>query len=64
MTVLWTYRDGWVQITTPPSEISAIEQSAKDYTDSIAGEIGSHVAGTIDDYGNVAIMFDERMFAI
>lgn len=62
--VLWTYQDGWVQITTPPSEISAIEQSAKDYTDSVADEIGSHVTGTIDDDGNVIIMFDERMFTI
>lgn len=34
--VLWTYRDGWVQITTPPIEISNIEQSAKDYSDSLA----------------------------
>ena len=63
MTVLWTYRDGWVQITTPPSEISAIEQSAKDYTDSVAGEIGNNVTGTIDD-GNVIIMFNERTFTI
>lgn len=62
--VLWTYRDGWVQITTPPSEISAIEQSAKDYTDSVAGKIGNNVTGTIDDDGNVVIMFDEHMFTI
>ena len=62
--VLWTYRDGWVQITTPPSEISTIEQSAKDYTDSVAGKIGNNVTGTIDDDGNVVIMFDEHMFTI
>ena len=64
ITVLWTYRDEWVQITTQPSEISAIEQSAKDYIDSAVDEIGSYVAGTIDDDGNVIIMFDERMFTI
>ena len=48
----------------PSSEISAIEQSAKDYTDSAADEIGSHVTGTIDDDGNVIIIFDERKFTI
>ena len=48
----------------PPSEISVIEQSAKDYTDSVADETGSHATGTIDDDGNVIIMLDERMFTI
>lgn len=64
MTVLWTYQNGWVQITIPPSEISVIQQSAKDYTDIVADETGSHVTGTIDDDGNVIIMFDELMFTI
>lgn len=48
----------------PPSEISVIEQSAKDYTDSVADEIENNITGTIDDDGNVIIMFDERMFTI
>lgn len=29
MIVLWTYQNGWVQITTLPIEISAIEQLLK-----------------------------------
>ena len=53
----------WVS-DTDYSEISVIEQSAKDYTDSVAGETGSHVTGTIDDDGIVIIMFDERLFTI
>ena len=47
-----------------PRHLVKIEQSAKDYTDSVAGEIGKNVTGTIDDNGNVVIMFDERMFTI
>lgn len=52
--VLWTYRDGWVQITTSPSEIAAIQEYAE--------TISKRVTGTIDEDGNYIIMFDENFF--
>lgn len=54
--VLWRYQEnGWVQITTPPEDVSAIEQSAKDYADTLS----KRVTGLVDDGGNFIIMFDE-----
>ena len=75
--VMWTYRDGWVQITSTPSEI-------KDYADSIADsaasdatskantaledakayadEIGKHVTGSIDDDGTFVITFNDQLW--
>lgn len=54
--VLWTYLDGWIQITTPPSNLTAVEEAAKDYAD----EIGSRVTGSVDADGNYIIMFNEN----
>lgn len=57
--VLWRYQEnGWVQITTPPEDISAIEETAKVYAD----EIAKRVTGSIDEDGNLVIMFDEAVW--
>lgn len=54
--VLWRYQtDGWVQITTPPDDLSAVEQSAKNYADALS----KRVIGSVDTDGNFIIMFDE-----
>lgn len=57
---LWRYQtDGWVQITTPPEDLKAVEQAAKDYADVIS----KRVVGSIDADGNFVIMFDEDFWA-
>lgn len=57
--VLWRYQeDGWVQITTPPEDVTAVEQSAKDYADTLS----KRVTGSVDDDGNFIIMFDEQFW--
>lgn len=64
--VMWTYQNGWVQITTTPSDV-------KNYADSVASiaasdaqayadEIGKRVTGSIDDDGTVILTFGEQMF--
>lgn len=54
--VLWRYQEsGWVQITTPPDDLSAVEQAAKNYADALS----KRVTGSVDDNGNFIIMFDE-----
>lgn len=51
--VLWTYRDDWVQITTSPADI-------KKYAD----EVSNLMTGTLDEDGNIVIMLNERIFQI
>lgn len=59
--VLWRYQtDGWVQITTPPANLEAVEQAAKDYTDTVS----QRVTGTIDENGNYIILFDETFWSL
>lgn len=58
--VLWTYQDGWVQITTPPKDVSAVEKAAKDYADTLS----KRVTGSVDEDGNFIIMFDEQFWAV
>lgn len=54
--VLWCYQEnGWVQITTPPEDLTAVEKAAKDYADTLS----KRVTGSVDDDGNFIIMFDE-----
>lgn len=54
--VLWRYQEnGWVQITTPPENLAAVEQAAKDYADTLS----KRVTGSVDDDGNFIITFDE-----
>lgn len=53
---LWRYQEsGWVQITSPPEDLSAVEQAAKDYADTLS----KRVVGSVDEDGNCIIMFDE-----
>lgn len=53
---LWRYQEsGWVQITSPPEDLSAVEQAAKDYADTLS----KRVVGSVDEDGNYIIMFDE-----
>lgn len=57
--VLWRYQEtGWVQITTPPGDLSAVEQAAKDYADTLS----KRVTGSVDVDGNFVIMFDETFW--
>lgn len=58
--VLWTYQDGWVQITTPPKDVSAAEKAAKDYADALS----KRVTGSVDEDGNYIIMFDEQFWVV
>lgn len=64
--VLWTYQDGWVQITETPNDI-------KDYADSVsnraledakayADEIGKYVTSSIDDDGNIVLTFGDQLW--
>lgn len=58
--VLWRYQEtGWVQITTPPEDLSAVEQAAKDYADALS----KRVTGSVDVDGNFVIMFDDTFWA-
>lgn len=59
--VLWRYQeDGWVQITTPPNDLKAVEKAAKDYADTLS----KRVTGSTDENGNYIIMFDETFWSI
>lgn len=58
--VLWTYQDGWVQITTPPKDVSAAEKAAKDYADTLS----KRVTGSVDEDGNYIITFDEQFWLV
>lgn len=58
--VLWRYQnDNWVQITTPPDNLAAVEQAAKDYADTLS----TRVTGSLDADGNFIIMFNEGFWA-
>ena len=56
--VMWTYRNGWVQITSTPSEIKDYADNAAADAKQYADEIGKRVEGSIDDNGNVVLTFD------
>lgn len=57
--VLWRYEaNGWVQITTPPEDIKAVEQAVKNYADTLS----KRVTGSVDEDGNFIIMFDEQFW--
>lgn len=56
--VMWTYRNGWVQITSTPSEIKDYADNASADAKKYADEIGKRVEGSIDDNGNVVLIFD------
>lgn len=59
--ILWRYQtDGWVQITTPPENLNAVENAAKEYADNLS----KRITGSIDEDGNFIIMFDEEFWAV
>lgn len=61
--VLWTYRDGWVQITTTPSSIKDQSDNVLKDAKAYADEIGKRATGSIDENGNVVVLFDEKLWA-
>ena len=64
--VMWTYQNGWVQITTTPSDVKnyadSVASTAASDAQAYADEIGKRVTGSIDDNGTVILTFGEQMF--
>lgn len=64
--VMWTYQNGWVQITTTPSDVKnyadSVASTASSDAQAYADEIGKRVTGSIDDDGTVILTFGEQMF--
>lgn len=64
--VMWTYQNGWVQITTTPSDVKnyadSVASTAASDAQAYADEIGKRVTGSIDDDGTVILTFGEQMF--
>lgn len=63
---LWTYRDGWVQITSTPEDIKGYATSkantALEDAKAYADEIGKRVTGSIDDNGDLVITFGDQFW--
>ena len=64
--LMWTYQNGWVQITTTPSDVKnyadSVASTAASDAQAYADEIGKRVTGSIDDDGTVILTFGEQMF--
>lgn len=60
--ILWTYRDGWVQITTTPEYIKNYSDNNLQDAMAYADEIGKRATGSIDDAGNIIITFGEQLW--
>lgn len=64
--VMWTYQNGWVQITTTPSDVKnyadSVASTAASDAQAYADEIGKRVTGSIDADGTVILTFGEQMF--
>ena len=64
--VLWTYQNGWVQITETPKGIKNYADSASggalEDAKAYADEIASRVSGSIDDDGSIIITFNDPIF--
>lgn len=64
--VMWTYQNGWVQITTTPSDVKnyadSVASTAASDAQAYADEIGKRVTGSIDDDGTVILTFGGQMF--
>lgn len=60
--VLWTYHNGWVQITTTPKDIKAYSDNALEDAKAYADEIGKRATGSVDEDGNIVITFGEQLW--
>lgn len=64
--VMWAYQNGWVQITTTPSDVKnyadSVASTAASDAQAYADEIGKRVTGSIDNDGTVILTFGEQMF--
>lgn len=64
--VMWTYQNGWVQITTTPSDVKnyadSVASTAASDAQAYADEIGKRVTGSIDDDGTVILTFGDQVF--
>lgn len=64
--VMWTYQNGWVQITATPSDVKnyadSVASTAASDAQAYADEIGKRVTGSIDDDGTVILTFGGQMF--
>lgn len=65
---LWTYRNGWQQITSTPSEIKnyadSVSSTALEDAKAYADEISKHVTGSVDDDGTVVLMLSDKLWAV
>ena len=63
----WTYRNGWQQITSTPTELkeyadsvsSSVLVDAKAYAD----ELSKHITGSVDDDGTVVLMLNDKLWS-
>ena len=60
--VLWTYRNEWVQITTTSKDIKEYSDNALEDAKAYADEIGKRATGSIDEDGNIVITFGEQLW--
>lgn len=64
--VMWTYQNGWVQITTTPSDVKnyadSVASTAASDAQAYADKIGKRVTGSIGDDGTVVLTFGDQVF--
>ena len=64
--VMWTYQNGWVQITTTPSDVKnyadSVASAAASDAQAYADKIGKRVTGSIGDDGTVVLTFGDQVF--
>ena len=64
--VMWTYQNGWVQITTTPSDVKnyadSVASTAASDAQAYADKIGKRVTGSINDDGTVVLTFGDQVF--
>lgn len=57
--VLWYYSNTWIQVTTSPKDLKAVEDAVKEYADTLS----KRVVGSVDADGNFVVMFDESFWS-
>lgn len=62
--VLWTYQNGWVQITMAPNNIKDYSDTALEDAKAYADEIGKRATGSVDENGNIIITFGEQLWSV